>query len=284
MRHSIRATAAIIALAAAAPAIAQDDYSNDEDWTGIYVGGALGLGWSEDEDGETIGFDNNGDGTFSDTVRTGTGADAFSPGFCSGAAVRADPVGGCSDIGEQGTDWAAHIGFDYDLGGFVVGAVFEGGMADVQDNVAGFTTTPADYTLTRELRENAALRARIGYAFGDTLAYATGGGAYGRFRNSFRSRFNTLNQFTVEDEDREGYGYTYGGGIEQRIGDNFSIGVLYRYTTLQDDDSTVLVTRGAAAATNAFVNPATTNGQTRFQRTEEDFDYHSVKVTASFRF
>ncbi len=77
------------------PAVAQS--ASDDTWTGGYVGGYAGAVFDPDDDGDRILFDTNLDGSFDDTVRTGAGADAFSPGFCDGTARGSTPEDGCND-------------------------------------------------------------------------------------------------------------------------------------------------------------------------------------------
>lgn len=265
------------------PAMAQDtsDGSSARDsWTGVYAGGRLGLSDLKDSGNERVLFDTNLDGTFGDTVRTAAGADAFSPGFCGGAAPGPRASQGCDTDSEE-TEWAVHAGFDYDLGGLVIGVLGEYGRGGPEDSVTAFSTTPANYVLTRELRESYGVRARAGVDFGSTLIYATGGGVYGKFRNSFRST-NTANAFAVTDGRQGEWGYRVGGGVEQRFGRHFSLGAQYLYTNIEDDRSGIQVTRGTAPATNPFV--LTNANGTRFQRGNSDFETHNVSVTASFRF
>lgn len=269
---------AMVAVAFGTPAIAQDtDVAN---WTGPYVGGSIGLARTDGKSGETLRFDTDGDGELDDVVTTG-GADIFT-GYCGGRASSGVAADGCAGD-RTGTDWAGHVGYDMQFGNIVAGIVAEGGMADVNDSVTGFTNEPADYTLTRRLRENAALRARVGFAMNNTLIYATGGGAYGKIKNRFGSRFNTTNAFDGASKD-DAWGWTAGAGIEQKISDNFSVGLLYRYTSLDPDNNNVVVTQGSAPATGPFTNPATTSGQTVIGRSNDDFNYHSAKLTASLRF
>lgn len=275
---------AALALVLSGPVMAQDtagaDAGTGGDWTGPYVGGSIGLGRSDHKSGETLRFDTDGDGTFDDTVTSG-GTDIFT-GYCSGRAASGVAADGCAKD-RTGTDWAGHVGYDMQFGSIVAGLVAEGGIADISDSVTGFTSEPADYTLTRRLRENAALRARLGYAFGDTLLYATGGGAYGKIDNRFNSRSNTSNAF-ADTGDSDAWGWVAGGGVEQRIADNFSVGLLYKYTALNPEDYNVAVTQGTAPATGPFTNPTTTSGQTLIERGSDKFNYHTAKVTASLRF
>lgn len=281
-RKLIRTTAfgaAGLTLAAllGAPAAAQ---SNDNSWTGPYVGGRLGYSFQADDGDETVLFDPTLSGNFNGTVTTSTGANAFSTGFCGGqssdSATR--PANGCRED-DGGTDWAVHAGYDYHFGAIVVGLVAEYGRNTITDSVTAFSITPAYYTLTRRLRDNAALRLRAGVALGNTLVYGTGGVAYGKIRNSFDTS-NAVNTFTNTGND-SAYGYRVGGGVEQRIGRSFSIGVQYLYTSLNDDDFRVRV-QGPAPVGNPFIkqNPAGTD----FARSAERFNSHSAHVTTSFRF
>ncbi|HEY0012686.1 MAG TPA: outer membrane beta-barrel protein [Allosphingosinicella sp.] len=259
----------------AAPAYAQDDAS----WTGVYVGGQIGHGFQPGDDDETILFDTNLDGTFGETVNTSGGANAFSPGFCGGAARGATPAAGCRDD-RDGTEYGVHAGFDYDMGGFVVGVVGDYSRSRLQDSVSSFSTTPARYTMTRRLRDVFSLRARAGIAAGSALIYGTGGVARGSIRNSFTTS-NTANSFTGNGNEK-GWGYTFGGGVEQRIGSNFSLGLQYLYRSIDAGDYVVRAGPGTAGLTNPFriVNP---NG-TDFQRSDDKFTSHGVSLTGSFRF
>jgi outer membrane immunogenic protein len=276
MHRHLLAVASLLAFAA--PAAAQTANSG---FTGLYAGGHVGVGYV-DNDRPAVLFDTNRDGSFGDTVRTGTGANAFSPGFCDGRALGTTPNSGCNN-GDSGREHGAHVGFDADVGGFVAGLVAEYNRHDLKDSVSAFSTTPASYTLTRRLRDSVAVRARAGVvANGSSLLYATGGLVQGRFRHSFVSS-NTANAFAVTDRSTRGRGYQLGGGIDQRIGRNFSIGLLYLYSNIKDrGDSRIDVTRGTAPATNPFVltNPA----GTFFERTDERFRSHSGRVSASVRF
>lgn len=266
---------ATLMLAAPLPASAQS-----ADWTGFYVGGRLGYTSQPEDKDETVLFDTDLDGTFDDTVTTTRGADAFSPGFCGGAAPGARATN-CSD--RDGTEWAAHVGFDYQLGGlFVVGIVGEYGRAYIEDSVSAFSTTPAFYTLTRRLRDNAAIRARAGFALGDTLLYGTGGVAYGKIRNSFATS-NGVNTFTETGNSSDAWGYRVGGGVEHLFSERFSLGVQYLYTSLKDDEAFIVRAGGAnVPVSNPFilVNP---NG-TDFRRSGTRFNTNNLSVGASFRF
>jgi outer membrane immunogenic protein len=250
------------------------------DWTGGYVGVYAGSQMDPDDDDDRILFDTDLDGSFGDTVRTGAGADAFSPGFCDGVAQGPTPGAGCAE-NTGGGDWGLRAGYDWDTGNFVYGVLLEYGYNDARDAVAAFSTTPARYTMLRKVDDTLALRARAGFTFGDggNLVYATAGYARASIDNFFATS-NGVNTF-VSSGGGDADGYQYGLGIERRFWDRVSLGLEYLHTSL-DDDETRVRAQGPAPTTNPFilVNAAGTD----FRRSDEDFDLDSVRLTLSYRF
>lgn len=277
-----RMSAALVAglLVAAAPlANAQDAKGS---WNGGYVGAYAGIVDKPDNgDSDRFLFDTNLDGNFNDTVRTGAGADAFSPGFCNGVAQTATPAGGCAE-NTGGADWGLRAGYDWQFDRFVVGVVGEYGLMDARDAVSAFSTTPARYSMLRKIDGIAALRARIGVVVGDdeaNLVYATAGGARASIENTFATS-NGVNTFT-DNGDTDASGHQLGLGYERRFGQAFTVGVEYLRTELDDGDYRVRAA-GPAPATNPFIlqNP---NG-TDFRRSDTDIELDSLRITASYRF
>ena len=277
-----RMSAALVAglLVAAAPlANAQDAKGS---WNGGYVGAYAGIVDKPDNgDSDRFLFDTNLDGNFNDTVRTGAGADAFSPGFCNGVAQTATPAGGCAE-NTGGADWGLRAGYDWQFDRFVFGVVGEYGLMDARDAVSAFSTTPARYSMLRKIDGIAALRARIGVVVGDdeaNLVYATAGGARASIENTFATS-NGVNTFT-NNGDTDASGHQLGLGYERRFGQAFTVGVEYLRTELDDGDYRVRAA-GPAPATNPFIlqNP---NG-TDFRRSDTDIELDSQRITASYRF
>lgn len=256
--------------------------AQDAPWQGFYAGGHLGGAEPAGNDGGRILFDTDLDGRFGDTVRTAAGADAFSPGFCGGSANGRTPAAGCREDG-GGAEFGARAGYDWQRGGLVFGAVLDYADHDVRDSVAAFSTTPAFYTMTRELERSLALRGRLGLAFGergDWLGYVTAGGVRARLRNSF-STSNGANGFVLSGDDRAD-GLQAGIGVERRIQSGLSVGLEYLHTRLEDDGFRVRTVRGSAPATNPFllVNPEGTD----FRRSDDTLKYGSLRLTATWRF
>lgn len=276
MKTTLLAAAAVSALAFATTAAAQSS-----DWTGAYVGVSAGYADRSESKGETIGFDTNLDGIYGDTVRTAAGADAFSTGFCGGSNNTNAAPGGCRGDDKSDLEISVRGGYDYQIGQFVVGGLVEYSQLQLQDSVTAFSTTPAAYTFTRKLNDMWAVRARGGYAFGNSLVYATGGYAVGNMKHSFITT-NTVNAFPARGGG-DAKGYQLGVGFEHKLTDNISLGGEWLRTSLEDDDYRVRAANsGTTAATNPFLL-VNTQG-TDFLRTDDDFEFNSFRLTVSYRF
>ena len=181
-------------------------------WSGFYVGVHGGYTFGDDHDNIVV-FDTNLDGAFGDTVRTGTGLNAFSPGFESDS--------------EDGVNVGARIGHDWQFGNFVLGAVADASYVDFEDNTTAFSVTPAFYSFDRELEYLVTGRLRAGLAFDRVLAYATGGVAYGGIDYEFTSNSPQVSAATItsiSDPDDDAWGYTVGGGIEALVSSRYQPG------------------------------------------------------------
>ena len=285
MKWKTSLIAAALLATIATPALAE---SADAPWGGFYIGGNLGVSEPTGNDDGRILFDTNLDGQFGDTIRTVAGADAFSPGFCGGAATSRTPASGCRDD-KGGAEYGVRLGYDWQLGNWVFGLVGEYTQNDARDSVSAFSITPAFYYFTRDLESTAAIRGRVGLAFGensDWLGYVTAGVVRAKIENEFETS-NAANSFMLNGTDAltsndEASGIQAGIGIERKVLDNLSLGLEYLHTRVQDDEARVRVARGAAPATSPFIlaNP---NG-TDFRRSDEDFEVGSLRLTATWRF
>ncbi len=272
------AASTMLTALALSPAVASAQDAPD-DWNGVYIGGSIGATVQPNDIGESVRFDTNKDGQFGDTVRNVAGADAFSPGFCNGAAQGSTNDAGCRND-KDGLEYYARVGADSQFGNIVVGLVGEFGHSRATDSVTAFSITPASYTLTRKAQYQGSIRGRIGYTPGTTLFYATGGAAYARLRSGF-STTNTANSFTSAGKSNE-LGFAAGGGVEQKLGRNFSLGLEYLFTSFPKANTTIAVGPGTAGPTNPFLLVDPTG--TTFSRSDRDFNTHSMRVTAAFRF
>lgn len=269
---------ALVAALAAAPAAAQDEGNRFE---GPYIS-VFGSNNSVDSGtSDGFAFDVDGDGEFDDPVLTTGGADAFSPGFCSG-----DPAGSRTPACFGNDDewgYGVRVGYDVQLGNgpFVAGVLLEGERQQLTEVVTGYSTTPASYSVIRELDWSVAARARLGIApGGDGLFYATGGVGYAKIDRSFITT-NGANSFTPNDPNDWVFGWQAGGGAELMLTDNLGLGLEYLYSNYNDDEYVVNVGQGTAGATNPFLLGA---GETNLRLANPDFDTHSFRATLNLRF
>lgn len=274
--------AALLAVSAASmfavPAFAQDNRDTSQDFDGPYISIGGGASLQGSDRGETLIFDTDQDGTYGDQVTTVGGTDAFSPGFCNGAATGTANLGCRND--KDGPEFFGRLGYDKRMGNFVLGAVVEGGHSVARDSVSGFSTTPASYTMSREADYQANARLRAGYTpGGGALFYVTGGGAYARLDNKFVTS-NTANSFD-DNGKTNAWGYTVGGGAEVMVTNNIGLGLEYLYTDVKDKDYVVNVGAGTAPATNPFL---LNGGGTDIRRSDPNFQTHSVRGMLSYRF
>ena len=269
---------AALTLSTAAFAQGEDRY-----FDGVYISGAVGTEFVEDDAADSIQFDTNRDGNFDNTVRTTTAANAFAPGFCAGSPISA---ANATCRGSRQTEgYAVRIGVDKHLGDspFVFGALIEGARPGVEEFTTAFSSTPASYTFGREMDWAVTARARAGFAPGEgrALFYGTGGAGYARIKHSFQTT-NAVNSFTPSNDRDWQFGWQAGGGAEVMLTRNLGLGIEYLYSSYKDDDYFVAVGPGTAPATNPFLldNAAGTD----FRQSNDRFNYHTLRGTVTLRF
>lgn len=314
MRSTIAAAFAGLAFVAAAPAAAQDatgaapaaaqdavppatqdaapaamqDVSDDAPFNGFYVGAAGGYDVQPNDRGSFVLFDRGIDGRFGDTVTTAAGANAFGGavgGFCNGRATAGTGPGNTTAPrpcvnDKDGWSYYGRAGADTQRGNIVVGIVGEFGKSEINDSVSAFSTTPASYTLYRQIDWEGSIRGRLGYAPGTTLFYGTFGPSYANIKRNFFTT-NATNTFAQRGDEKQ-FGITGGGGVEQKLGQHFSIGLEYMYHEYDDKDFRVRATQGTSPANNPFVLGGAAG--TDFRRSDTKFRWHSLRATAAFRF
>lgn len=278
------AATVLAATTLAAPAFAQDaapvSEGRDSHFNGVYIQGFGGYSAQNNDTSERLKFDTDGDGKYNNSVTTTTGANAFSPGFCTGKAGGATRAAGCRSD-RDGAEYGGRIGYDRRMGDFVVGGLIEGAKTEAKDAVSGYSTTPASYAIQREMDWSASARLRAGYTpGGGALFYVTGGGSYAKLDHSFYTT-NTANSFDEHRDSKGVWGWQAGGGTEIMVADHVSLGLEYLYNRYSDNKYNVEVGRGTAPVTNPFLLGS---GTTRLKNSDKNFDYHSLRATVGFRF
>jgi outer membrane immunogenic protein len=111
------------------------------------------------------------------------------------------------------------IGYNYQLGGVVLGLEGDFGWADIK----GSTTTNCPTTCQTQVDSLGTGRVRIGYAFDRFLPYFTGGVAFG----SLKGTTTGFGSFTSSQ-----VGWVFGGGVEYAFADHWSAKAEYLYVDL----------------------------------------------------
>lgn len=264
----------------AVPAFAQDGSTY---FDGPYIAGSVSLDQADDGSNDSLTFDTNQDGTYGDAVKTVAGANAFAPGFCNGIANGPTVAAGCSND-DNDIGYSLRVGYDKRINGgpFVAGVMLEGAKPGATDYTTGFSTTPASYTVAREIDWSGAVRGRLGYSPGDGrgLFYVTGGVGYAKIDHDFITT-NTANSFTEVDDGDWKFGTQLGAGAELMLTKNIGIGMEYLYSRYNDDDYHVAVGQGDAGATSPFVQ---VSDGTNLTTADSKFDMHSLRATVSLHF
>jgi outer membrane immunogenic protein len=167
-------------------------------WTGLYVGGHIGGLWSSDAD---LSAEKK---------------------FCKW-------YWGCSKWEE-----AKHVKFEEeDDDAAFIGGVHIGYNWQRDSSVFGIE---ADVDFADEFEYLATLRARLGYAAGNYLLYATAGVAFAGMDNNSVD-FKTYKSYSYDDEHDDRVGFVVGGGLEYKIRQNWSVGMEGLYYGFGDDNN-----------------------------------------------
>ncbi|HZO47171.1 MAG TPA: outer membrane beta-barrel protein [Xanthobacteraceae bacterium] len=150
-------------------------------WAGWYIGAHAGVAWHQAHTAD---------------IYTGIiGSSATGTGFIGGG----------------------QIGYNWQRGNFVFGIEADGSWLNAK---AENTNTVPDGTYGTEhnIRWMSTVRSRFGLAVGDTMAYVTGGVAFGGVKN--RELFGSAGEIS---QSKTRVGWTVGGGIEHMWSRNFTI-------------------------------------------------------------
>jgi outer membrane immunogenic protein len=197
------------------------------DWTGIYVGAWVGATCMDGE------------------LTEHTTAAGPPP-------VAVDVLWENSGCGFKG---GALAGYNHQFDNWVVGLEADWGTTSqiaTNEEAGGDFAFSMDHLVT--------MRSRWGYAFDDTLVFATGGVAWAQ---------GDLDGIISADPDHlkgSHWGWTIGGGVEHAITDSFRLRLDYLYTRFNGDN---YYSTSCAATCNEDV---------------EDFDDHEIRVGAIWAF
>jgi outer membrane immunogenic protein len=128
-----------------------------------------------------------------------------------------------SKLTPSGGFGGGQIGYNWQFGSFVLGLETDIEFTNVHDK--GATFGPGSLAKSY-LNWFGSVRGKLGYSFGRTLVYATGGFAYG----GVDDEVSVFDGATKKDNTETGY--TVGGGIEYSIAPAWSLTTEYQYIDL----------------------------------------------------
>jgi outer membrane immunogenic protein len=205
------------------------------DWSGFYIGANAGYGFS----------DNN--------RITTSGQSAINVTNVNGGARRAN-VG----LNRDGFVGGGQLGYNWQTGRNIVFGI-EADIAYTNFNRnTNVVTVPLNGigTLNNNFSSRmdyfGTVRGRMGYTWGATMLYGTGGLAYGEVNNSasFFGPAGQLQFFGRNSGVRTGY--TVGGGIEHMFAPNWSVKAEYLYYDLGDSNLNVAVVPGGGGGGSGY--------------------------------
>jgi outer membrane immunogenic protein len=190
-------------------------------------------------------------------------------GIFSGYAVGGHWKGDAADYPHQPVNgWFGGVAIGYDhqsSSGWVIGIETDFALADIK-----LTDNYFDAAVTSRINYLGTLRPRVGYAWGGTLIYLTGGLAYGQMEFTVNHWNNPPGSLVFQASQAQWHlGYAVGAGAEVKLLNNVSLKAEYLWIDLP----TQTYTPGPIPA--AFTGTA---------RNEMGWSGNTVKVGLNWRF
>jgi outer membrane immunogenic protein len=216
-------------------------------------------------------------------INGGYGGDSSQRFHDNISSVTVPPVTQANFIGNTditGGFGGGQVGYNFQWGNWVLGVETDIQGSDIRGHGAVTTFPPAVGPATpgrfavvdTNVDYFGTVRGRVGYAFGGTMVYATGGFAYGGVRSSFS--YDDTNGFTGSvGNNQTRTGWTAGAGIEYKIAPSWSLKGEYQFIDLSSNTSGVnnLITPAGAVA------PFT-------QRGKDLVEFNTVRVGLNYYF
>lgn len=227
-------------------AIGRPSHAGDT-WAGFYVGANAGYAWGNAN--STLGIADgpvpnchfcalNPAPTGNDaSIAQNAGSTSFNPnGFIGGLQL---------GYNWQPSDWVYGLEFDYQAFSQSQTENNSVGLpansAIVGNCTSGITTVPCVGNFSTSVKASwlITLRPRIGYTWDHTLVYATGGLAVTKlsYSQSYTDNLNFLTSIGGSESasaSQTKFGWVIGGGLEQALGNNWSVKAEYLYVRFND--------------------------------------------------
>lgn len=168
------------------------------------------------------------------------------------------------EVDGDGFTGGAQVGYDYQVGNIVLGAVADIALTNHEAEIAARIDGLGSADVSSELNYLGTVRGRLGYGFNRTLVYGHGGLAYGETEQTAHLRDTngtTVFTGTVDDNETK-FGYAVGAGLEYMLLDTVSLQTEYSFVDLGTD----------------------TLYQDASSKLDETVDFHTIKAGINLRF
>jgi outer membrane immunogenic protein len=277
------------------------------DWSGFYIGGVAGMGWSRSD------VDPIGTTAFCQPTFRGCAA-GIGPGGERNNAVPANTFGAAINAAippsiatnPKGGMFGGTLGYNYQFGRWLLGAETDLSYTNISGGSTQSGVVPTAFfpdaisitaTADQRLSYFGTVRGRLGWVPVDPLLiYATGGLAYGRIETNLAiggavlgpcgggavSAFSCPFTGAVGTASSVRTGWTVGGGLEYAIAYGWSVKAEYLYFNLGSPGITTSAL--ALASNNAAGTVLTPFVTTAITSTTSDFKGNVVRVGLNYKF
>jgi len=248
----------VIILALGVASLSTPAMAQTADWTGFYAGVSAGY-----------------TGAKSDTsVATGGAWTSEAP------SLQTDfRNGGSTQQSVDNANFGAQLGYNYQTGSVVLGVegdftALPGRNDVVRGPIAASAFPSLNYTFTNHVdpKSTFALKAKLGFASGNTMFYADGGAAWTRSTYGWEVLSNG-NYKKTGTLTKTSTGWTVGGGVEHKFTPNISARLSYNYVDAGDESYDTTYVAGSS-----FTSPVYNETIT------QDLRLHLVRVGINFHF
>jgi len=222
------------------------------DWSGFYVGGNGGYAWAN----------NN----------TSSQVDVFFPG-----SAPPDNFLPLNSLDYAGGFGGGQVGYNFQRNSFVFGVELDIQGSGIRDHTTTLTSGSADVTALNfnqsiNIDWFGTVRGRMGYTFGSTLLYATGGFAFGGVDYQTGTVAPVDGAFANASSNSVQTGYVVGAGVEHSFNPSWSIKAEYQYINLGREQLTGQAFGANGTASNQFI------------KTQADVNFSTVRVGINYHF
>lgn len=229
MRNDLIVASLLAAVLVNSPAKASDpielqpEQSTPYDWSGAYIGANIGYGWA----------------------KSGFVDDEYNGGFTGFPTLY-------WDVKSKGLTYGAQAGYNFQRDSFVYGLEAELGYhrlkgAAIQPGVDDFGV-PYDAYGTIKGGIYGGLNLRLGYAADNTLFFTKAGLLYSNAKVGFYDdcSIGTCGPGILDAEDKLGFGYQLGAGVEHALNDKWTIKAEYVFQDFGKAEPRAIVTNGGS--------------------------------------